>query len=89
MSPILNQVNVTAKSYDLLYVDILNDALLYESFEYVIYRNDKTMLRRGQFRAPSVQIRTSNLEEGTYQFHILLNGEEWKTTCFEKQNPEA
>jgi hypothetical protein len=89
MAPILNQLSVTPKSTDLIYVDILNDSLLYESFEYVIYGNDKTMIRRGQFRAPSVQIRTNYLEEGTYHFQLLLNGKEWKTTYFEKQNIEA
>ncbi len=89
MSPTSNQVTVTTKSTDLINVDILNFKLQYESFEYVIYNDNKTMLRKGQFRAPSVQIPTNHLQEGTYQFQLLINGQEWKTTLFEKCNPEA
>ncbi len=88
MSSTSNHVSVTTKSSDLINVDILNN-LQYESFEYVIYNDNKTMLRKGQFRAPSVQIRTNNLQEGIYQFQLLLNGQEWKTTLFEKYNSEA
>ena len=89
MSPQTNQVTVTTQTYDLIYVDINNDSFLYQSFEYVIYSPNNTMLRRGQFRSPCVQIRTSNLEEGTYHFQLLLNGQEWRTTHFEKRSPEA
>ena len=88
-SALLNQVSVTPQSFDLIYVDILNQKLQYESFEYIIYTQDKKMIRRGQFRAPSVQIRTSCLQEGTYQFQLLLHGEEWKNTHFQKQSQEA
>jgi hypothetical protein len=88
MSALLNQVSVTTQSFDLIYVDILNQKLQYESFEYIIYTEDKKMIRRGQFRAPSVQIRTCGLQEGTYEFQLLLHGEEWKNTLFQKQSQE-
>lgn len=89
MSTLVNQVSVTLKSFDLIYVDILNQSLQYELFEYVIYTEDKRMIRRGQFRAPSVQIRTNDLQEGTYEVQLFLRGEEWKNMLFQKRSPLA
>jgi hypothetical protein len=89
MSCALNQVSVTSQSYDLIYVDILNQSVQYESFEYVIYNQEKRMLRKGQFKAPTVQIRTNHLQEGKYHFQLLLHGQEWTTAFFEKQNLDA
>jgi len=89
MTTATDQVSVTTKSTDLIFVQILNEKLQYESFEYVIYGQDKSLLRRGTFRAPSVQIRTTYMNEGIYQFQLLLNGQEWKTTLFEKHSQEA
>lgn len=89
MSILLNQVSVTTQSFDLMYVDILNQTLQYESFEYIIYAEGKRMIRRGQFRAPSVQIRTNGLQDGTYEFQLLLHGEEWKNMIFQKHSEQA
>lgn len=80
-----HQVTVTEQVYDLIFVDILNQNLQYESFEYIIYGENKKMLRKGQFRAPSVQIRTNHLQEGMYGFQLLLHGEEWNHLYFEKK----
>jgi len=89
MTTATDQVSVTTKSTDLLFVQILNEELQYESFDYLIYGQDKSVLRRGTFRAPSVQIRTTYMNEGTYQFQLLFKGQEWKTTLFEKHRQEA
>lgn len=80
-----NQVSVVEKVSNLVFVDILNDTLQYASFDYVIYDGDKRVVRKGYFRAPSVQFRTNNLQAGTYQFEILLNGQVWETAQFSKR----
>lgn len=80
----LNDCTVTEKVYDMLFVNILDEKLQYDSFEYVIYTINNTMLRKGCFRAPSVQIRTTNMDKGTYQIQLLHEGQEWITTLFEK-----
>ncbi len=80
------QVLVVEKVTNLVFVDILNETLQYASFDYVIYDGDKKVIRRGYFRAPSVQFRTNNLQEGTYQFELLLNGEVWETAQFSKRS---
>lgn len=84
MSLILNEVSVTEKTSDILVVDILNQKLPYEPFEYIIYSIDNIILRRGQFRAPSVQLSTTHLHQGKYYLHLLHRGQEWHTTLFEK-----
>jgi hypothetical protein len=80
------QVSVVEKVTNLVFVDILNDTLQYASFDYVIYDGAKKVVRKGYFRAPSVQFRTNNLVEGTYQFEILLNGQVWETAQFSKRS---
>lgn len=79
------QVSVIEKVSNLVFVDILNDTVQYASFDYVIYDGDKRVVRRGYFRAPSVQFRTNNLVEGTYEFELLLNGQVWETAHFNKR----
>ncbi len=79
------QVTITEKAYDLFYVDILNQTLLYQSFDFIIYGEDHKMLRKGHFRSPSAQLRTSDLKEGSYEFQLLFNGQEWHTSQFEKK----
>jgi hypothetical protein len=81
----LTDFTITEKVYDLLVVNILNEKLQYESFEYVIYSANETLLRKGCFRAPSVQIRTNFMNMGTYHLQLLHKGEEWKTSFFKKQ----
>ncbi|MDB5247726.1 MAG: hypothetical protein JWQ40_2120 [Segetibacter sp.] len=84
MFPMLNEISITKKVCDILVLDILNQRLPYEPFEYIIYSEDHTMQRRGQFRAPSVQLRTTHMNEGTYELQLLYKGQEWQTTLFEK-----
>jgi hypothetical protein len=79
------QVSVVEKVSNLVFVDILNETFQYASFDYVIYDGEKKVVRKGYFRAPSVQFRTNNLQEGTYQFEILLNGQVWETAQFCKR----
>ena len=88
MIPISAQVSVIEKVTDLIFVDILNRRFEYESFEYIIYDGHKKIVRKGYFRAPSVQLRTNNLQEGTYSFQLLLNGEVWNTTEFRKKHDQ-
>ncbi|MDB5190895.1 MAG: hypothetical protein JWQ96_458 [Segetibacter sp.] len=83
------QVTVTEQVYDLFLVDILNQTLLYESFEYAICSEDNKTIRKGQFRAPSVQLRTSDLCEGNYQFQLYLKGKEWQCAAFQKVSHPA
>ncbi len=78
------EVTITEKVYDLFFVDILNKTFLYQSFDYEIRGEDKKTVRRGTFRAPSVQLRTNNLAEGKYQFQLYLEGKEWQSTSFIK-----
>ncbi len=78
------QVMVTEKVFDLFFVNILNEKVLYQSFDYIIYGEGKRLCRKGRFRAPSVQIRTNDLKEGNYQFQLFLNGAEWESSAFEK-----
>jgi hypothetical protein len=79
------QVSVVGHMSDMIFIDIHNQTLQYESFEFNIYNGDKKVVRKGYFRAPSVQLRTNNLAEGTYQFELLLNGKVWETTEFRKK----
>jgi len=79
------QVSVIGNVSDLIFVDIHNQLLQYESFEYAIYNNDKKVVRKGYFRAPSVQLRTNNLQEGIYQFELKLHGKVWETAEFRKR----
>ncbi len=80
-----DEFTITEKVSDLLVLSIINEKLQYESFEYVIYTVNKTMLRKGCFRAPSVQLRTHNMEIGTYHLQLIHKGQEWVTTPFEKR----
>ena len=80
----MKQVSVIGQVADMIYVNITNKTLQYDSFEYNIYNGDKKVVRRGYFRAPSVQLRTANLADGTYQFELLLNGQVWETAEFRK-----
>ena len=79
------QVSVLGHLSDMIYIDIHSQTLQYESFEFNIYNGDKKVVRKGFFRAPSAQLRTNHLEEGTYQFELLLNGKVWETTEFRKK----
>lgn len=81
----LTEFTITQKVSDLLVMNILNEKLQYQPFEYIIYSQNKTMLRKGCFRAPSVQIRTNNMDCGTYHIQLLHQGKEWVETHFEKQ----
>jgi hypothetical protein len=80
------QVSITEKKNDVFDVDILTHATMYSSFEYIIYGANNKMLRRGQFRAPSVQLRTTGMQEGNYLFQLLLNDNEILNVPFYKSN---
>jgi hypothetical protein len=80
------QVSITEKKNDVFDVDILTHSMMYSSFEYIIYGENNKMLRRGQFRAPSVQLRASGMQEGTYHFKLLLNDSEVVNIPFYKSN---
>ncbi len=82
------QLTLQEKVCNLFSVDILNETFQYASFDYVIYDGAKRVVRRGYFRAPSVQFRTNNLQEGIYQLELLLNGKVWETAQFSKR-PDA
>jgi hypothetical protein len=88
MGTIATQVSIIDKVSDMVYIDILNQKLQHASFEYVILNGEKKIVRKGNFRAPSVQLRTNHLEEGMYQFQLLLNGKLWETTDFRKRKDE-
>jgi hypothetical protein len=88
MGSMATQVSVIDRTSDMIYIDILNKKLQYASFEFVILNGEKKIVRKGNFRAPSVQLRTNNLEEGIYLFQLLLNGELWETTNFRKRKDE-
>lgn len=78
------QISITEKKNDVLDVDILTSSMLFNSFEYRIWGDNNKMLRRGQFRAPSVQMRTNDLREGNYMFQLLLNDNEILNAPFHK-----
>lgn len=88
MGSIATQVSIVDQVTDMVFIDILNNKLQYASFEYVIMNGDKKIVRKGNFRAPSVQLRTNNLAEGLYQLQLLLNGKIWETTDFRKRKDE-
>ena len=78
------QVAITEKKNDVFDVDILSQTLFYRPLDYIIYGKDNKMIRRGQFRAPSVQLRTTYMQEGDYLFQILLNEDDYINVPFQK-----
>jgi hypothetical protein len=74
---------------DLVHVDIPGKTMEFRSFDYIIYGEGHKMLRRGNFRSPSVQLRTNDLKAGIYDFILLVDGEEYHTTSFIKDNAAA
>jgi hypothetical protein len=84
MAPSTFEVAISEKKKDVLDVDIMNQPLFYKLFDYVIYGKDNKMIRRGQFRAPSVQLRTTFMQEGDYLLQVLLNENEYVSVPFHK-----
>jgi ABC-type uncharacterized transport system substrate-binding protein len=78
------QVTITENKTDVFNVDVLNENYFYKPMVYIIYGKDNKMVRRGQFMAPSVQLRTSYMQEGDYLFQILLNENETVNIPFHK-----
>lgn len=84
MLPVKLEPSATDAIPDLLVVKILNEHYRYDSFEYIIYSDNNAVIRKGTFRAPSVQLRTIGLNEGVYHMDLLYRGQKWKTNHFEK-----
>jgi hypothetical protein len=55
---------------DLLIVEVANDALQENYFEYVILNNQSKAVRKGNFKGPIVQLCTRFISQGTYKLQI-------------------
>ncbi len=82
LSPL--QVAITEKNNDMFDVDISNQTLLYKSLDFIIYGKDNKMVRKGQFRAPSVQLRTTYMQAGDYLLQVMVNECDYVNIPFQK-----
>ena len=78
------EVAITEKKEDVFDVDILSKSFLYTLLDYVILGKDNQLIRRGQFRAPSVQLRTTYMQDGDYMFQLQLRDGEYVNVPFHK-----
>ena len=75
---------VTNIVYDFLKVEIVQSALIGNTFEYKICCPDEKIIRKGSFTGSNVQLRLSLMQEGKYIFQLYLNGERIQDSGFEK-----
>jgi len=72
------------KVSDILFLQV-QSATCSELFEYCIEDPLKNIVRKGIFRAPDVQIRTSLMKGGKYLLHLYKSGEECFSASFRKE----
>ena len=79
--------SVTPTVYDFMLVEITEPTLCDHQhvFDYLIYSPDERPVRKGRFSGPSVQLRLSLIEAGSYLFRLYLDGEAIQNFCFEKK----
>jgi hypothetical protein len=74
---------------DVFDVNVLNKEYQYQSLDYIIYGKDNKMIRKGHFRAPSVQLRITPMQECEYLFQIVLSENEKVNIPFHKTHSLA
>ncbi|HNP23942.1 MAG TPA: hypothetical protein PKM63_12475 [Panacibacter sp.] len=75
---------ITENVNEFLFVEIFPQNLEGHEFDYLITDLSHTTIRRGCFKAPKVQIRTSLMPEGHYNFILCKNGETLFQSSFGK-----
>lgn len=76
---------VTTVVTHFLFIEIKNQPLAGNTFEYKICTPDEKIIRKGQFTEPNVQLRLSLIKEGKYNFLLYLNGQKLQESSFEKR----
>ena len=81
-----NVATISRQVQDVMVVEV-NTASLNEEYEYSISDLENKIIRKGYFRAPLVQLRTSYMNDGEYLFHLYKAGKECFTEYFQKLDP--
>ena len=85
-----SQIHITSEVYDFMFIRIDNPKFQRQSLKYAILDNSGQLIRKGLFRGNIVQLRLSNLEDGTYNLSLSLNRQSTAMTHkFTKKTPAA
>jgi len=83
--------NITKMVYDFLLVEITDPTLFNQDscFEYSILSQDEKPVRKGRFFGANVQLRLTQMEEGSYSLRLYLNGGEAQNFTFVKRSASS
>jgi hypothetical protein len=80
-------VSITETVYDFLMVHINCYSLQNSSIGYIIYNQFKQQMRKGNFTGHTVQLRMSHLEDGQYNFNLLVEEQQLELSIpFQKRS---
>jgi hypothetical protein len=85
MLPATPTVIITQKVFDFMMIEVQHNDFS-STYSYAINNPNNQLVRKGNFKGQMVQLRLSNVPEGSYQFCFYYNDALVTTIPFEKQS---